>query len=136
MMRYCLPLTTFSRAECQKIQQPFMGAIINCFGMNRNTKRVVCHGPIHLGGMAIMDIVTEQIASRLHLLMTNVRKGNPMGRAIIHAILMYQVHLGCKRPFFDIDPTSYPTVPASTRSCQYLWEELWRIKVSLTLPGM
>ena len=136
MMRYCLPITTFSAAECNKIQGPFISAIINCLGMNRNTKRVACHGPLRLGGMAIMDVATEQFASRLHLIMTNVRKGNPTGRAMVHAMSMYQMHLGCERPFFELDPSNYPVLPSTTLSCQFLWNELRKIKAVLTIPSM
>ncbi len=136
MLRYCLPITTFSMAECKRIQSPFIGAIINCFGMNRNTKRTVCHAPLCLGGMAIMDVATEQFASRLHLLMTNVRKGNHTGRSMVHAMSMYQMHLGCEKPFFQLDPSNYPVLPSKTLSCQFLWDELRAVNATLTIPSL
>ena len=136
MMRYCLPITTFSDAECKTIQRPFIGALINCLGMNRNTKRAVCHGPMRFGGMGIMDVATEQFASRLHLLMTNIRKGNPTGKSILNAYSMYQMYLGCERPFLELDPDYYPCLPATTYSCQYIWQELFKTNSTLKLSEM
>lgn len=70
VMRYCPPIMAFTQSQCRS---PFIRALINCLGVNRNTKRVVCHRHFkYSGGQEIMDIVTNQFASRLHLLMTNV----------------------------------------------------------------
>ena len=114
----------------------FIGALINCLGLNRNTKRVVCHGPLKYGGLAIMDVATEQISSRMHLLVSNIRKGNLTGRAMINAMSMYQMHLGCEKCFLDLDPEHYPTVPTWTMSCQYLWEELRAMDGSISIPDV
>ena len=136
MLRYCLPITTFTMAECKQIQSPFIGAFINCLGLNRNTKRAVCHGPFRFGGLSIMDVGTEQFASRMHLMMTNIRKGNPTGRSIVHALSMYQMYLGCEKPFLELDPSLYPTLPSTTHSAQYLWEQLRSIGGKLNIPSM
>ena len=83
-----------------------------------------------------MDISTEQFASRLHLMMTNIRKGNPTGKSIAMALSMYQMHLGCEKSFLDLDPHFYPTLPNAMLSGQYFWDALVKIKGKLQIPEM
>ena len=136
MMRYCLPITTFTDKQCNKIQSPFINVFLNKLGMNRHMPRVVVWGPYHLGGLDIMNVVVEQLSLHLFLLLTNIRKGNETGQSMLLAMGMYQITLGCEKPFWDVDPDFYPTQSPDRLSMQYVWDKLRDIKATLHLPGM
>ena len=109
MMRYCLPITTFTDKQCNQIQSPFICAFLNKLVMNRHTPRVVVWGPCHYGGLDIMNVAIEQFISHIFLLITSIRKGNETGQSMLLAMGMYQSTLGCKKPFWDLDTEFYPT---------------------------
>ena len=44
--------------------------------------------------------------------------------------------LGCEKPFLDLDPHFYPTLPNTMLSGQYLWDALVKIKCKLQIPVM
>jgi hypothetical protein len=136
MIRYCLPITTFTDKQCKKIQSPFINAFLNKLKMNRHTPRVVIWGPERYGGLNLMNIEVEQLSSHIFLLLTNIRKGNETGQSMILAMSVYQLTLGCAGPFWDNDPDYYPTHPATHLSLQYVWEKLRSIKATLHIPGM
>ena len=136
MMRYCLPITTFTDKQCNTIQSQFIKVFLNKLGMNRHTPRVVVWGPYHFGGLNIMNVEVEQLAAHIFLLITSIRKGNETGQSMLLAMGMYQITLGCEKPFWDVDPEFYPTQSPDHLSLQYLWNKLRSIKATLHLPGM
>ena len=136
MMRYCLPITTFSDKQCNQIQSPFICVFLNKLIMNRHTPRVVVWGPHKYGGLDVMDAAVEQLASHVSLMITSIRKGNETGQSMLLAMGMYQVTLGCKKPFWDLQPDFYPTQSPAHLSMQYLWNKLREINATLYLPGM
>ena len=136
MIRYCLPITTFTERQCNQIQSPFICIFLNKLIMNRHTPRVVVWGPSRFGGLEVMNVAVEQFAAHVFLLITSIRKGNETGRSMILAMGMYQITLGCANPFWDLDPDFYPTQPPAQLSLQYLWNNLRGIGATLHLPGM
>jgi hypothetical protein len=136
MIRYCLPITTFTDTQCNKIQSPFICAFLNKLGMNKHTPRVVVWGPRKYGGLDIMNISTEQLSAHVQLLINNIRKNNETGKSMLLAMGMYQLTLGCARPFWDLDQEFYPTQSPTHLSMQYLWSKLNEIGATMHLPGM
>ena len=83
-----------------------------------------------------MNVEIEQFSSHLFLLLTNIRKGNETGRSMLMAMAMYQITLGCEKPFWEVDPAFYPTQSPEHSSLQYLWNKLQQINATLHLPTM
>jgi len=59
-MRYCLPLTTFTQQQCRRVQRSSFEAALPKMGLNRNFPRVVLHGPLKFGGLAIPNMYNDQ----------------------------------------------------------------------------
>ena len=72
MIRYCLLITTFMFDECCAIQRPLISAFLNKLIMNRNTKQAIIWGPLEYGGLDIMHLTYEQIASHIVLMLANI----------------------------------------------------------------
>ena len=136
MIRYCLPITTFTDTQCNKIQSPFINVFLNKLVMNRHMPRVVVWGPYYMGGLNIMNLAVEQLSSRIFLTITNIRKGNETGQSMLLAMGMYQATLGCAQPFWNVDPALYPTQSPTHLSLQYMWDALRSIQGTLYIPGM
>ena len=136
MLRYCLPITTFSDKQCLTIQSPFICAFLNKLKLNRHMPRAVIWGPRQYGGLDVMNIEVEQLVAHVHLLITSIRKGNETGKSMLMAMSMYQLTLGCQRPFWDIDPEFYPIQSDEHLSMQYMWTKLRQVNATLYLPGM
>ena len=136
MIRYCLPITTFTDKQCNTIQSPFVCTFLNKMGMNQHTPRVVVWGPYKFGGLDIMNISIEQFSSHVYLIINNIRKGNETGKSMLLAMGMYQITLGCAAPFWEVNQDFYPTQSPETLSMQYLWNKLHDIGATMHLPGM
>ena len=131
MIRYCLPITTFSDKQCRAIESPFICAFLNKLTLNKHTPRVVVWGPQQFGGLNVMNIEVDQFSAHVLLLLTNIRKGTKTGRSMLMAMGMYQVTLGCREPFWDVDPDFYLTHSPRDLSLQYLWDKLRQSQATL-----
>jgi len=56
MIRYCLPVTTFTQEELNKIQKKFIFLLLPKLGINRHAPRIMIYGPTTRGGRGIIDL--------------------------------------------------------------------------------
>jgi len=56
IIRYALPITTFSTEQLHEIQKKFIYLLLPKIGLNRHMPRAVIYGPRKYGGREIMDI--------------------------------------------------------------------------------
>ncbi|GFH56253.1 hypothetical protein CTEN210_12729 [Chaetoceros tenuissimus] len=84
---YPLHHTTFTDKECDKLQSPFLRAILPKMGFNRNFPRAVVHGPYALGGNQIIDVKVEQFVLQLVDMMTSIRKMDIIGEQLNSRIM-------------------------------------------------
>jgi hypothetical protein len=136
MLRYCLPITTFTDQQCNKIQSPFICVFLNKLKLNRHLPRAVVWGPRRYGGLDIMNVEVEQLAAHVHLIITSIRKNNETGKSMLLAFSMYQITIGCQLPFWEVDPDFYPTQSSAHLSMQYVWTKLRDLNATLYLPKM
>ena len=70
---YCLPITTFSKKECDKIQKPFINALLPKLRIKRHMKRAIIWGPMKYNGLNIKDLYTKQLCSSLNKFTSHIR---------------------------------------------------------------
>ena len=134
---YCLRLTYFSKGECDKIQAPFINALLPKLRINRHMKRAVVWGPTRFGGLNIKDMYTEQLVQGTEHAIEHIRHQSATGKTFIVTAEAYQVYLGMGKPFFTTNPLHCPhRLPASHNRLTYLWESLDAIECRLELPHM
>ena len=101
---YCIPISCFTKAQCEKIQAPFMNALLPKLRMNRHIKRDIVWGPKKYGGLELSHMATEQIARTMQSLIGHVRKASPTGLTFVITCKAYQLYLGTAQQFFYTAP--------------------------------
>ena len=72
-MKYYLPITRFTQSQCHKITTILKQAILQKFGLNRHTPKVVLYGPKNYGGKGPMKIRTEQKSLHTEIFIAHLR---------------------------------------------------------------
>jgi hypothetical protein len=119
-LRFPLPVTTFTEAECHSIQQPFIYQLLPKLGLNRHTPRSVIYGPKLLGGLELMDLRCEQPHLHYQATLGHIRRQDQAGKGLRINISDLQAEIGSAYPVFHLDYTRYNYGTAHTRM-QYLW---------------
>ena len=133
---YCLPITYFTAAQCNKIQGPFMTALLPKLRINRHMKRAIIWGPRKYGGLGFKHMHTEQLLTTVRHIIGHVRKKSPTGQTFRILCDAYQLFIGSSIPFFQLDPESIPYRPVASHSkITYLWESLHHINCRLEVPN-
>ena len=131
---YCLPITNFSKKQCDDIQKPFINALLPKLRINRHMKRAIIWGPTKYGGLAIKDIYTEQLCSTLNKFISHIRTGTSVGTTLNIAIDAYQIFLGISKPFFEVDPHTIPhRLPPTHSKITFIWEALHPLNAHIKL---
>jgi hypothetical protein len=122
---YGLPITTFSRKECQKIQSPFYGVLLPKLGINRHMPRALLHAPAQLAGLQLLNVEAEQLALHVAGVIKQVRKQDRVGQTMIACIDALQIYLGTMEQFFSLQAHKIEHRPDRKMSqLVYIWEEL------------
>ena len=121
IIRYPLPVSMFSRKQCDTIQKPFIHAILPKMGINRHTPRAVIYGPTSLGGLNLMDLRIEQVTIQWETTRGHLRRLDRAGKGIHITANDMQVETGSSIPFYNLDPEICNYVAKATR-WRYLWE--------------
>ena len=132
---YCLKITYFTKKECDKIQSPFINALLPKLRINRHLKRDVVWGPTRFGGLAFKDMSSEQLIQGTEHALQHVRDNTATGKTLVVTAAAYQLYLGIAQQFFRATPQSHPhRLPATHNKLTYLWEQLSAIECRIDLP--
>ena len=80
--RYFLPITTFSKQQCIKIQSQIHQALLPKVGFSRHMPLTVVFGPRIFGGIGFFDLYTEQVIEHLRLTVLEIRKDTTAGKLL------------------------------------------------------
>jgi hypothetical protein len=129
---YCLPITTFTAKECQRIQSPFFNALLPKIGVNRNMPRDLLHGPPQVAGLGIINLEAEQLALHVAGLVAQIRKKDRVGQTMLASIDALQIYMGLADHFFTVQAHNYEYRPKRKESqLVYIWEELTMLGCSM-----
>ena len=93
-----LPVTTFTKEECNKIQQKFQSAFINKMGYNKRTPRAIRYGPKKYGGKALFTTWHEQGIGQVELCIKHLRKEDDLAEYIHTSRTHLQLESGLGTP--------------------------------------
>ncbi|GFH57255.1 hypothetical protein CTEN210_13731 [Chaetoceros tenuissimus] len=99
-------------------------------GFNRHMPRAVVFGPMQYGGIAMIDIETEQLASHLESLVKDLRTNTLQAEDRIIVIAAYQRFMGCGKYFLENDPKHWPYKPKQCKTT-YIWNMIWKHGISI-----
>ena len=122
---YCLPITTFSAAECKRIQSPFFNALLPKLGINRNMPRALLHGSPQVAGLGLINLEAEQLSMHVTGIISQLRKYDRVGQTMHASIDALQLYLGTEEQFFQLQAHTFEHRPDRCHSqLIYIWEEL------------
>jgi hypothetical protein len=131
-IRYPLPVTLFTEKQCINIQKPFIHALLPKLGFNRNTPRVVIYGPTSLGGMELMDLRVEQVATSWATTRGHMRRLDRAGLGLYTTAHDLQVAIGRSLPFYELIPSEHQYVKEMTR-WGYIWKNAHELGLSIEI---
>ena len=132
IIRYPLPVTMFTKEQCNEIQKPFIHAILPKLGINRNTPRVVVYGPKEYGGLELMDLRTEQMVNQWETTRGHLRRMDRAGKGLHITANDMQIESGSRYPFYTLDPAVCNYTTKCTRWA-YLWQMAHYLNLSISM---
>jgi hypothetical protein len=131
-MRYVLPALSVDEEELSQVQSKILSAILNKLGHTSKLPTGIRHGPIAMGGLALIDLRTEVSISQLKYMRDAIYSDSEAGKLIIMSLKYSQIEAGICEPLLEHPHIriSYltPTWLLSVR--QYLYQH--NLTVSLT----
>jgi hypothetical protein len=131
-MEYPLLITTFTKAQLEKIQQPFINLLLPKIGLNRHTPRAVIYGRWFRGGLGIVKLEEQQIVKHFSSFQGHLRCQDDVTLSIRIQLMIQQLEVGCGTLFLNTDPAKYPYATKDTR-LGYLWQQCFRFSIQISL---
>jgi hypothetical protein len=131
-MKYILPALAVDEEELSVIQSKILSAILNKLGHHSKLPTEIRHGPIEMGGLALIDLRTEIGISRLKYMRDAIYTNSEPGKLIIMNLKYSQMEAGIAEPLLEHPHIhiSYLTPTWTTSLRQYLY--LHNMTVTLT----
>ena len=104
--RYYLPITTFSKKQCQQIQSQVHQALLPKVGFNRHMPLTVVFGPRLYGGIGLFYFYTEQAIEHLRLTVLEIRKDTTVGKLLCIELDTLQLISGYATPVLTNNATT------------------------------
>ena len=101
-------------------------------GLNRNTPRVLIYGPKSMGGLELMDLRIEQVATQWETTWGHLRRQDRARHGLYITAHDLQVELGSSTPFYKLDPTTYNYTTGDMR-WNYLWATMYTLDLELEI---
>ena len=106
-IKYCLPITRFSKEQCHKLAIVVEKALLPKLGFNRHMPKVVIYGPRQYGGKQIMNVHTEQLILHTEKFMAHIRGGDVIGDLQMILLNTQQLVSGAKDFMFQLPYDRY-----------------------------
>jgi hypothetical protein len=142
-MGYVLPAISVDEEELGAVQTNILAAILNKLGHSSKTPTAIRHGPLEMGGLALIDLRTEVGIYQIQYMRNAVYSDTEPGKLITMSLMYSQLESGISEPLLEHPhihlPYLTPTWTMSLR--QYLYQHNITItltdqyKVSLKGPG-
>ena len=79
-MKYSMPISRYSKKECDFIMAPAIAIGLSKSGINRNFPRHARHAPITSGGLHVLSLYNDIGVSRMVALLKHCYRNNPTGK--------------------------------------------------------
>jgi len=135
MIRYCLPVTTFTQEELNKIQKKFIFLLLPKLGINRHAPRIMIYGPTSRGGRGIIDLLLEQPLQHLYTNLGHMRRNDNVGKLLRITLNDTQLETGLDKPFFEY-PFEIGTYLAKNTRWRYIWYIVQKYQLKLQFHNM
>ena len=129
---FYLPLTSFTKQECEHLMAAIYPAMLSKMGYNCHIPKVVRYGPKRYGGAGMIHMYTEQGLKHLQHLLGNLRQQHELSDIIKITFSNYQFHLGIETFFLNTDITKFPY--HVTGRIAFLWDFCNQYNITFNFP--
>jgi hypothetical protein len=110
-----LPITTFTRKECDLIMAPVLRVALSHSGVCNNLPRAIVYAPLKYQGLGVPDIYIEQGLSKLMRFIKFGRKSQHLTSSLFsHNCEAMKMELGLNGYLLQHDPTIWDPIASST----------------------
>ena len=102
-LKYALPSTTYTEAECNKLMTPLFQTILPKMGINRHLALVYRYGPSSCYGLQCNNLYTEQGIAKLQLLLDQAGTTTQCGLLLTSCYEYHSLQHGTSSPLFKLD---------------------------------
>jgi hypothetical protein len=114
-LSYPLPLTTFTRKECDMIMVPVLRVALSHSGVCNSIPRAIVYAPLKYQGLGVPDIFIEQGLTKLLRLIKFGRKSHHLTSSLIrHNCEAMKMEMGLNGYLFQHDPTIWDAMISAT----------------------
>ena len=129
----CYPLACsfMTQQQLDTIQRSAMSIIVPRCGFNRNTKKEILYGPLHLGGASFRPLWVQQGIGQVTMFLRHWRKNSQAGQLSRIALAWFQVQAGVSFPILE-----YPSRPVPQLESKWISsmrEFLAKIKATIVI---
>jgi hypothetical protein len=130
-LSYPLPITTFTRKECDTIMAPVLRVALSHSGVCNSIPRAIVYAPLKYQGLGVPDIFIEQGLTKLLRLIKFGRKSNHITASLLrHNCEAMKMELGLNGYLFQHDPTIWDSVVSATW-LKWTWKFATQHRISL-----
>jgi len=98
---YSFPAMWISSKFMERIHRLSTSTILNKMGFHRNLPRPLVFAPREAGGLGLCNLINEQGAQQVIILLHHLRARTPLGQAIELLLRSYQLWAGLRRHVLD-----------------------------------
>ncbi len=135
-MRYVLPSLAVDEEELNTVQVKILSAMLNKLGHTSKLSTEIRHGPIEMGGLALIDLRTELGISQLKYLRDSIfSDSSESGKLIIMSLKYSQIEAGIVEPLLEHPSIHLPYLTPSwlTSVRQYLYQHTLTVSITDSL---
>jgi hypothetical protein len=100
-MRYVLPALAVDEEELAPIQSKVLASMLQKLGYSSKIPTSIRHGPIELGGLALIDLRTELGISNLKYMRDSIYSETEVGKLMTLNVKYSQIESGIKEPLLE-----------------------------------
>ena len=128
---FCLPITQFTKKQCNAIQVGFYQAMLPKMGLNRLIPKPIWFGPKKFHGKGLVDFAVHQHITHLERFVGHLWQDKELGNLMQLAMDNFQQIIGSQHHFFTLDPTVYSYGEKSY--VQFIWEQNFSRSISMKI---
>ena len=134
-MTYVLPALAIDEEILTPIQSKIMPVILQKLGYSSKLPTAIRHGPVELGGLALIDLRTELGISNIKYTQNAIHSNSESGKLMLLNIKYSQIEAGIQEPLLEHPSIciNYLTPTWITSVRQYLYQHNMHISLTDTL---
>ena len=100
-MRCVLPALTIDEEELSTVQAKVFASMVNKLGHYSTLPTEIFHGPLEMGGLALLDLRTEIGISQMKYLRDSIFSDSESGKLIIMSLKYSQIEAGISKHLLE-----------------------------------